>query len=183
MGAQLSRIGAGRGVLVVVACAILSLAGLTRSGIAGDDPSAASTHAPVVLAPPTVADPDLGSSGVPASSKTKPTSAGEKERMKTCVSALGDKLKVPRSFHCPEVQKYSGPAATDVTRGKGKTPVVQNGGTQPAGPLPQTKGPAPETKKNTQKKSEVKTKPLPTPKQPKDNGTSTSGTGGTTVPD
>jgi len=119
MGAQLSRIGAGRSILVVAVCAVLSLTGLTRSGIAGGDHAGTTPRNPEVLSPLKVKDPELG--GDTSSPKTAGPAAAEKQpRTKTCVTVLGQKIKVPRSYKCPKATKFKSPAGQVITsRGTG----------------------------------------------------------------
>lgn len=137
LAGQLSRVQPGRGALLVTACAALSLTGLVRSGLAGDAPEPG--RDPVVLAPPKVADPELGGAAQTSSSSAgKGEGAPAKARTKTCVTVLGQKITVPRDFKCPKRSGgVSNPAARDVRSGKIAPPVKARpapGTTQPAQP-------------------------------------------------
>lgn len=134
MGAQLSRIGTGRSALVVVVCAALALIGLVRSGLAGESAGNADSRDPVVLAPPRVKDPDLGSVEQ-VSRKPAAKQVGSADQLKTCVTALGQKIRVSRSFKCPKTQQLSTPNAKELRRSGKVVPAPQTGGSQaPAAP-------------------------------------------------
>jgi len=157
MGAQLSRIGVGRSLLVVLVCCVLSLVGLTRSGVAGDSGKARTERPPEVLAPPKVADPELGDAGVSATPAHRASTApAGSERTKTCVTALGQKLKVPHSFHCPKVARLRNQAAKDLRSGK----------IAPPAQAPKSIGTPPVTTKTVTTAPKTVTKQPPAAKQP-----------------
>lgn len=160
MGAQLSRIGPGRSTLVVLVCAVLSLAGLVRSGLAGEADGNADSRDPVVLAPPKVEEPDLGRVEQVSRKPSAKKAATKAQRTKTCVTALGQKVKVPRDFECPKVQQLSTPNAKDL-RDSGKVVPQQQTGGAPGAPQGTTPAVPTKTTQTTKPKA-----PAPKPGQP-----------------
>lgn len=178
MSAQLSRIGPGRGILVVLVCAVLALVGLTRSGLAGSNEPSADRRDPVVLAPPKVADPDLGGGSSGASARrTRTTStrgAAKRERRKTCRTALGMKVRVPADFACPKPIQVQTPQGRTVERGG------TGGAPAPAGQQNNRPRRPATTKTNTTPRKDTTTSPRTTTHPPA--GT-TNPTGGTPAGD
>ena len=165
MGAQLSRIGVGRAVLVVLACGVLSMVGLVRSGLGGDGAQAQKSARPEVLAPPKVADPDLG--GSDPARHAKPSAKVKTVRTKTCVMPVtGAKFKVTVGFKCPKAVKLRSPAAQDLRSGKITLPAQAPKSNGTGGVNPGPAAPGAQTPKTGEiNGSPPKPKPKPTTPQ------------------